>query len=286
MKLLFENWRKYLTEDSKALGIGAQGILERLRGYLEHTWVFFDTETMGLGPHKDQITEIAAIAVEPNTGKVLGQFNEKIKLDPTTLARLNDPDSPERAEWEAQQSKRRKRLKEPQDILRLTRYGEKGREFIGEQTALQQFEEFIDSFPNPMLVAQNASFDMKFVNTRKDKRLKKYPVFDTLPFIQYHVIPMLEAIEGSTEGAIKQRADEILSKLFSRGSYSASLGKVAKAFGIDVEGWHNALADVKMTIDVFEAIKKVADYAATVNLDYRPEQEKVIKKKRAWKGYR
>ena len=285
MKFLFENWRRYLTEDSKALGIGAQGIQERLKGYSDYTWIFFDTETMGLGPSKDQLTEIAAMAVNPNTGEVLGQFNEKIKLDSASLARLNEPDSAERVDWETQQSKSKRRLKEPQDILRLTRYGEKGRGFVDEQSVLQQFEEFIDSFPNPLLVAQNASFDMKFVNTRKEERLKKYPVFDTLPFIQYHVIPMLKAIETSGDGKIRQRADEILGKLFSRGFYSASLGKVAKAFGIDVEGWHNALADVKMTIDVFNALKRVAEYAATVNLEYRPEQEKVIKKKKAWKGF-
>ena len=82
-------------------------------------------------------------------------FNKKIKLDPDTLEAIS------------QQSTKPEDVKGKsiQDLLSMTRYGESGKKYDDEQAVLDQFFEFISSFPNPLLVAQNASFDMKFVKT-------------------------------------------------------------------------------------------------------------------------
>ena len=94
-----QKWKTFLTENSKMLGFSVNDILDRIDSYQNHTWIFFDTETMGFNPKTDQITEIGAMAVDPKTGEVVGDFDEFIKLDPRSLSRLHDPESKERREW-------------------------------------------------------------------------------------------------------------------------------------------------------------------------------------------
>jgi len=282
---------KKTLKESKTIGMSVQDVLRMFDQYAKHTWIFFDTETTGFEPKNEQLTEIAAIAVSPGSWdeepEILGLFNEKVTLNPDILSRLNDPDSPERQSWEKAQGNKRNRLKEPQDVLKLTRYGEKGRKYVDEQEALEDFVEFIDSFDNPVLVAQNASFDMKFVSTRLVNKLSRYPVLDTLPLIQLHVIPALRTIsKGEFEPfdeRIQKRASDILRKIRTRFGYSASLGKVSQAYGISPEGWHNALADVKMTMQLFRSMYKTLKFAK--ELDIRPEHERAVmtqRRRQAW----
>jgi DNA polymerase III epsilon subunit-like protein len=272
LKLSHVRWQTFLTENSKMLGFSIQDILEKINSYDNHTWIFFDTETMGFKAKSDQLTEIGALAVDPLSGEVLGEFDEFIKLNPPSLARLKDPESPERKEWEKEQSKSWKPLKHPGDVLAMTRYGGKDRKYSDEQEILNKFEEFVGQFPNPLLVAKNARFDMEFVNSRKAQKLKRYPVLDTDPFIRHHAIPLLiELSQGNFEPfsrRVQIRSQSILDKLYIKpGMYSSSLGKMAPAFDIDVGDWHNALADVKMTIEMFSSLKRLFNYAAGINVD-------------------
>jgi len=274
-------WKTFLTENSKMLGFSIDDIVERINSYENHTWIFFDTETMGFNPKIDQITEIGALAVDPKTGNIVGDFDEFIKLNPPSLARLKDPESEERREWEKEQQKQYKRLEHPADVLAMTRYGGKDRDYHDEQEILSKFEEFIEQFSNPLLVAKNARFDMHFVNGRKHRKLKRYPVLDTDPFIRHHAIPLLiEFSKGEFEPfsrRVQLRAENILGALQSRpGQYSSSLGKMAPAFGIDVGDWHNALADVKMTIEMFNSLKRLFNFAKGVVVDTRRGHAKAI----------
>jgi DNA polymerase III alpha subunit (gram-positive type) len=286
-----QEWKTFLKENSKMLGFSIDDILNRINSYENHTWIFFDTETMGFNPKMDQITEIGAMAVDPKTGDVVGDFDEFIKLDPRSLSRLRDPESKERREWDKEQKKSWKPLKKPSDVLAMTRYGGRDREYHDEQEILSKFEEFIEQFPNPLLVAKNARFDMHFVNNRKNQKLKKYPVLDTDPFIKHHAIPLLiEFANGEFEPfsrRVQLRAQNILDTLrFKPGGYShmhsfsSSLGKVAPAFGIDVGDWHNALADVKMTIEMFNSLKRLFTYANSVNVNLRKGHEVAVARDR------
>ena len=276
-----QKWKTFLTENSKMLGFSIEDVVGRINSYENNTWIFFDTETMGFNPKMDQITEIGAMAIDPKTGDVVGDFDEFIKLNPPSLSRLHDPESEERAEWDKEQKKSWKPLEKPSDVLSMTRYGGKDREYHDEQEILSKFEEFIDQFPNPLLVAKNARFDMHFVNARKNERLKRYPVLDTDPFIRHHAIPLLvEFANGDFEPfsrRVQLRAQSILKTLEYRpGKYSSSLGKMAPAFGIDVGDWHNALADVKMTIEMFNSLQKLFTYAVGRNVNTRRGHEKAV----------
>ena len=198
----WKEWRNFLKEEKqivqeisagKMMGISVLEAIEKLDELADKTWIFFDTESTGFDQNKDQVTEIAAIAVEPNNWqdpKTVGTYHEKIKLNPDILRRLKDPESPERIEWEKAQQKQYKPLDKPQDVLSMTRYGEKGVDYKDEQMTLEEFRKFIVQFDNPVLVAQNASHDMKFVNGRIRQKLPKIPVVDTVPLLKFQLIPL------------------------------------------------------------------------------------------------
>lgn len=273
-----------VLEEGKFANKTLSQALELLDSYGANTWIFFDTETTGFSPNKEQITEVAAIAVDPlgwaGKPRVLGQYHEKITLNPDIQRRMNDPASEERVKWEEMQARRVEKGKEyepPQAVLKLTRYGERGRRYIDEQEALRGFVEFVESFPNPVLVAQNARFDMRFVNHRSDKKLPRVPVIDTAELMQNNLVPLVKALAQETpEGAeMKGR----LEKQVGRGKrISVSLGVVAKAFDISIDEWHNAMADVKM---LMEALREVVTYLRESGdaVDIEPEQRSMFAKR-------
>ena len=247
--IIREYVRELLTE-SRLSGRTIQGVLELLDSHANNTWIFFDTETTGFNPGSRQLTEIGAVAVDPKAwnsdATILGQFNKKIKLDPDTLEAIS------------QQSTKPEDVKGKsiQDLLSMTRYGESGKKYDDEQAVLDQFFEFISSFPNPLLVAQNASFDMKFVNVRSGGKMPNHPVLDTQQLMQGYLIPLLKTQAKAEEGDPEAR--KLLNKLYVRkgnwGYYSASMGVVSKAYGISIDGWHNALADVKMMMEMYRSV--------------------------------
>ena len=249
MNILREYIRELLTE-SRLSGQTIQGVLDLLKSHANNTWIFFDTETTGFDPNSGQLTEIGAVAVDPKAwdadASILGQFNKKIRLDPDTLKTISQQSaSPEDVKG-----------KSVQDLLSMTRYGESGGSYGDEQEVLNQFFEFISSFPNPLLVAQNAAFDMKFVNVRSGGKIPKYPVLDTQQLMQGYLIPLLKTQVKAKEG--DPQAQDLLDKLYVRkgnwGYHSASMGVVSKAYGISIDDWHNALADVKMMMEMYRAV--------------------------------
>ena len=80
------------------------------------------------------------------------------------------------------------------------------------QEALDRFFEFIDSFPNPLLVAQNASFDLRFINVRSGGKLPNHSVLDTMQLMQQYLIPLLKTQSKAKEG--DPAARELLNKLY------------------------------------------------------------------------
>lgn len=309
----WKEWRKFLKEEKqvvqeisvgKMTGVSVPEALAKLDALADKTWIFFDTESTGFDQNKDQVTEIAAIAVQPNDWqdpKIVGTYHEKIKLNPDILRRLKDPQSPERIEWEKAQAKQYKRLEKPQDVLSMTRYGEKGVDFKDEQVTLEEFRKFIIQFKDPVLVAQNASHDMKFVNGRLRQKLPKIPVVDTVPLLKFQLIPLLQALtdidnisknvlpdlpEDKKEEFMNifKMASNVLDKISGRGGPSASLGKIADAFEINADEWHNALADTKMLIEIYkktyntlQLIKKYGVKTFTYHLKAVKKQKFIMK---------
>ena len=288
--LLREYVRKKLLVENKLSGRTIEGVLSLLDGYASNTWIFFDTETTGMHPKSAQLTEIGAIAVDPNTwdseATVLDQFNEKIKLTDETERLLNDPESEERQAWEKGNQGARRPLKDPQAILSMTRYGEQGRTYGEEQEILDQFFDWADQFPNPLFIAQNASFDLKFLNVRSKGKLPKYPVLDTMQLMQYYLVPLLKTQIKAEEG--NQEAQDLLDKLYVRkgnwGYHSVSMGVVSKAYGISIDDWHNALADVKMMMEMYRNV--VETIRKGMGTDISNEQGKVLSRQKKRKKKR
>tara|TARA_E500000331_G_scaffold218012_1_gene208989 strand:- start:1264 stop:2937 length:1674 start_codon:yes stop_codon:yes gene_type:complete len=258
--------RKNISE-SRYYGMSLNTVLSFLESFSDNTWIFFDTETTGFDSHSRQLTEIAGVACNPNNWEsdpqILGTFNEKIKLDDDTLSRIENENRPEEVEARAPNAK------SVQDILSMTAYGEKNRNYLDEQEALTGFLQFIDSFPSPVLVAQNASFDMKFVSVRSGGRLKRYPVIDTMKIMQLFLIPLLTTLKkehGDTEAA------EFLQKLKRGRYYSSSMGVVSSAYGISIDNWHSAIADVEMLMEMLRHV--VGTLRENSDIDISAEHER------------
>jgi DNA polymerase III alpha subunit (gram-positive type) len=141
-----------------------------------------------------------------------------------------------------------------EDILGFTRYssGKPESERVSEKDMLMNFENFINKYGDDLiLISHNAAFDMKVIETRRREnglpRMKKYKVFDNLMFTRYFLIPLKVVLND------KQFLDQVTTKSKVQ-PYSSSLGKVAQAMSINPSGWHDALADVDMMIQVMQKI--------------------------------
>ncbi len=223
--------------------------------YQDRTLVFFDTETTGFHRRADQLTEVAGIATDINFNEI-GSFRRKIKLHPGIL-------------------NRRPRAKQ---VLSWTRYGERGMKYEEEQEVLQAFVEWIDSFENPVMVAQNANFDMRFIARYEKGKINNLEAIDTKDILEMFFLPALTV--AANQGDME--AETILSNIPMSGSKSAvkssSMGKVTPALGINADEWHRADADVKMMIQM---LKTVNDWLRDhQNLEVKPEQERFISRKR------
>lgn len=141
-----------------------------------------------------------------------------------------------------------------EDILGFTRYssGKPQEERVSEKEMLVNFEKFVTKYGNNViLISHNAAFDMKVIETRRREnglpRMSKYKVFDNLAFTRFFLIPLKVTLNDS----------DFLEKVMTKSKmqpYSSSLGKVAQAMSINPSGWHDALADVDMMIQVMQKI--------------------------------
>jgi len=291
MKLLMENWRKYLKEAVADIGSGeeikqpvpASAGLQKIEANKDKTWVFFDTETTGFGSRRNAITEIAGVAVSPNSWEsepeIANTFSQKAKLTPYVKGR--DPESPSG--------------KETKMVLGMTRYGEKdapkGR-FIPEKEMIEKFYEWLEGLGGPsgvVLVIQNARFDMNMLSVRYNADpetgiatgtgavgvdLPRYPVIDTVPIIKRYLIPFFKTKVSQGDPDAQAFLDQLVSKKGKKGS--ASQGPVASAFGIPIIGWHAAIDDVKMLMKIFQRV--VQTIRGGEDVDIRGEFEKVVPK--------
>ena len=244
------------------------------------TLIYFDTETMGFDPREEfyQLTEIAAIAYSGNTFKTLKTYNYKVKLSNATK-RSMVKGTPENLAFTKNLNPGPGHIMKPEDILRKTRYGEKTAPFIHEAHVLNKMLKFIGQFKNPILVAHNMTFDMRFIKTRASRygiKIPDYQTLDTLDLAKRYFIPMMEKAKDSAEMQIILK--DITGENW-RGEIkpSAKLGVLAKALKINASGWHNALADVEMMVGV---TKKMLNLLKKYqNVDIIDMKNKKVKKK-------
>ena len=279
LQLLESPWE---GTESMWSGISIDEMFEKIDGFKNNTWVFFDIESTGLKPEKSQITEIAAIAVDPNmfreSSDIIGTFNMKSKFTQETLDIIRQQD--EMPEEEKEDWQKRKKMTVT-DILSMTRHGVKKSEFeksfkTDELNLIEGFLDFVESHSNPMLIIQNADFDMPFTSTRYQKhggnpdRVLKFPVLDTKIIMKYFLIPMLKTLAGPPTD--DRESQEMLKKLSKPGYHSVSQGVVSQAYGISADEWHNALADVKMMMEMLRRVMSSLELGRGVDISSAQER--------------
>lgn len=282
-------------------------ILEHIKQFKGKTLIFFDTETTGLEPNRpyEQVTQIAAMAVNGDDWNLLGKFEEKAALNPNTQKILNDPTikafvtklkepnvkltSDDKKELSPEIQDMIRNIKDPisreymkdyvrwlkkykkhptalEDILGMTRHfdGKPESERGTEKEMLKNFEKFVEQYgENIVMIAHNAGFDMKTIEARRRinllGRMPKHSVFDNLQFVRFFLIPLLVTLND------KEFLDQITTKSKVQ-PYSSSLGKVAQAMKINPSGWHDALADVDMMIQVMRRLIELLEENQTLDI--------------------
>ena len=226
--------------------------------------VFFDTETTGLSPGNSQVTEIAAVIINGDTLEEEGEYHVHIRLDDNTLQKIEDE----------KDSKKKFTVKK---ILDMTNYYN-SKATANEAEAIHWLREFIPQ--DAILVAHNASFDLKMVNTRA--RVNGVPpidhfskVLDTMMMSRQFFLPASQELEAEGDEEAKRHLD-VLTKKWNwkktkRAILSSRLGDLAKALKQDLTDWHQALADVRGTIEIFKKFKEFFDKHYNKGFQDRPD---------------
>lgn len=274
---------KDLLLEAKMYSFNIQEVLEKFLQFDGKTLILFDTETVGLEPNTSyiQITQIAGMAFDGANMQLLGEYSKKINIGPALNNALNDPNSPEAKHLDKEMARRLKKYGKPdlhpRDALKMTGYETGNAEKVDEKQALIEFEQFINQYENVVLIAHNATFDMKTIQTRRRIHglppMKRVPVLDTVQISRFFFIPALQAAESNPEAA------EMLKGLLAKTkykSYSSTLGKLAGIFKIKIDGWHDAREDIMM---LFEVLKNFISYLEkNKNLDIRAGQSTAAKR--------
>jgi len=194
-----------------------------------------------------------------------------------------------------------------EDILKLTGYHNSDDptvQYIEEKEALEGFKQFIDSFPKPLLIAHNATFDMMQINNGMKRHnlgyLSKYQVLDTVKLVENYIKPLLRILKGGNPTEKTKRLIVALSfqtkdiKEMDIEQYKAFIDKqniediyknVNKLYGslkhltaglnVELKNWHSAVADA-------EALSGVMLNLSQIMFKYKHfEQQFELQRKRA-----
>lgn len=231
--------------------------LEYVQANSDRIWIFLDTETLGFNPDKHQMTEVAAKAVRFTDKGIeeVGLYHEKAKLLSLTRLRMMRPYKGKGLSY--------------QDLLKMTNYGEplKNRTYIDEKDMLSGVLDFIDGYDDPILVAHNSSFDMRYLNGRHNcyctnkNPYDDYEVLDTLKVMKTYFTAYVAteskrfkhrwlAEDEKNHIVEMRRIRKTLQKKKKR--MSLKLGNVAAALNINSDGWHSAKFDVEILISTMQ----------------------------------
>lgn len=238
-------------------------ILAWLESKSSMPWVWLDTETTGLGgPKVQQLTQVSAIATEydfSNGFKELESYDQKIKLDDETKKKFS------------------KTGDITKKILGFNHYGSGSFKYRQEEDVLVEFYDWLDKYSPCLLVAQNAGFDMNMLAGRSGSGIVN-EVFDTKMLIQLYYIPALQKLAETDESAA-EKVRQIGVSGRDNGLISSSLSKIGPALGINMTGYHDALTDCRLTIQMYEGM--VSFLKENISLDisnYQLERIKSIRK--------
>jgi len=238
-------------------------ILEWLESKSKIPFCFLDCETTGLGgPKKQQLTQVSCLSTDynfqSNTFKELGLFDEKIKLTDETKSKFSTPG--DRTKW----------------VLGFNHYGSGKFKYKNEQEVLNSFFDWAGNYEPCLFIAQNAGFDMAMLAGRHGHKINN-EVFDTKMLIQLYYLPLLQSL-AEIDPKYKQMIDNIGTSDRDGGLISSSMSKVGPALGINMTGYHDALTDCRITIQMYQKIVDFLKQNQEVDImKYQLERIKVIK---------
>lgn len=257
-----KNYLEFLNEH-KFWGKSISEFLGWLDSKSNKYFVILDTETTGLpGKYEVQLTQVSCLIVKydfkSNTFEEVDHYDKKIKLTSKTLELMKDPNS--RINW----------------VLNFNHYNSELAD-VEEEDTLQDFFEFIKQYNNPILVIQNAEFDMRYLNIRNPIVKFNNEVIDTKQIIQLFYLPCLQKL-SETEEFAREMVTKIGTSDRDSGLISSSMGKIGPALGINMSGYHDALVDCRLTIQM---LQKMIDFLKEhQDLDIKKYQAERIKTKR------
>jgi DNA polymerase III alpha subunit (gram-positive type) len=241
----------------------------------DRVWVFIDTETLGFDPNKHQMTEVAAKAVrfDGKEFKEISSYHEKAKLLSVTRIRMSHPYRGKGLSY--------------RDLMQMTNYGEKTpRGYVEERDILGELYEFLHQFDDPVLVAHNSSFDIRYLNARHNVYYENkspyddYEVLDTLKVMKkyFTALVVTEAKRYKHRWLTSEESQHILEMRRIRKSLqkkkkkrmSLKLGNVADSLGINSDGWHSAKFDVETLISTTERMFEL--FKDNAGKDLHPEK--------------
>lgn len=238
-------------------------ILDWLETKSQKPFVFCDTETTGLGgPKKQQITQVSAIATHydfnTNTFKELGEYDQKIKLNVDTKNRYETPGDDSRK------------------ILSFNHYGDGQYTYRDEKEIVDEFFTWIDKYTPFLFVAQNAVFDMAMLSGRFGHKLNN-EVFDTKMLIQLYYLPLIQKL-AETDTKYQELINFIGTSARDNGLISSSLSKIGPALGLNMSGYHDALTDCRLTMNMYLKIVGFLKENQSVDImKYQSDRIKVIR---------
>lgn len=238
-------------------------ILNWLESKSEMNWLFLDTETTGLkGPKKDQVTQVSGIVVQynysANTFNELDTYDQKIKLNTDIKSRYNTPGDTSRR------------------ILSFNHYGSGQYKYKNENEVITDFFGWLDNYSPLLLVAQNAGFDMGMLSVRSGIKID-YEVFDTKMLIQLYYLPLIQKL-AETDVKYKELINFIGTSDRDNGLISSSLSKIGPALGLNMSGYHDALTDCGLTINMYLRIVDFLKKNMSVDImKYQTERIKSIR---------
>ena len=238
-------------------------ILEWLESKSKLPFIWLDTETGGLGgPKKQQLTQVSAIATQydfhSNNFSEISIFDEKIKLTDETKSKFLQPE--DKTKW----------------VLGFNHYGSGDYKYKDEKDIVDDFFKWIENYSPNILVAQNAGFDMAMLSDRYDHKINS-EVFDTKMLIQLYFLPLLQKL-AETDTKYKEMIDFIGISQRDNGLISSSMAKIGPVLGVNMVGYHDAITDCRITIQMYQKIVELLKNNQEVDImKYQSERIKTIK---------
>ncbi len=238
-------------------------VLEWVESKSKLVWIFLDTETSGLGgPKKQQLTQVSAIATQydfkSNNFSEISTFDEKIKLTDETKSKFLQPE--DKTKW----------------VLGFNHYGSGDYKYKDENDIVDDFFKWIENYSPNILVAQNASFDMAMLSGRYGHKITS-EVFDTKMLIQLYFLPLLQTL-AETDSKYKEMIDFIGTSTRDNGLISSSMAKIGPVLGVNMMGYHDAITDCRITIQMYQKIIEMLKQNQDIDImKYQAERIKTLR---------